>query len=58
MPPEALAQLERLDAGGGLTMAELRRVCAEPATAAHLRAKGMLAELAPYWLSHHLQVER
>jgi hypothetical protein len=58
LPPEALAELERLHAAGALTMAELRRICTEPAIAAHLRAKGMHPDLAPYWLSHHLEVER
>jgi hypothetical protein len=56
IPERMLKDLERLDAAGELTMAEIHRLCREYAD--ELREKGMLPEITPYWLAHHLKVQR
>jgi hypothetical protein len=55
-PGPLLDELHRLQKQDRLSLSELRRVCREHQ--AELVAAKILPELAPYWLAHHLAVQR
>lgn len=56
--PRMLEELAQAYNRDDLTMAELRRLCAVPEYAKHMEERGLLPSFCPYWLAHHLKVQR
>jgi hypothetical protein len=58
LPARMVDEIVELNKRGDLTMAELRRLCSDPQNAKHMEERGLLPSFCPYWLAHHLKVQR